>query len=425
LHQTGGPKVTLAEPDSLSGNLDVGPREGTIGGSRLVAIETHPIQYHAPVYRALQSHFGVPVTAIYASDCSIAGYRDRELGASFRWDTDLLSGYTAAFLSTVAQGGAQTAEGASARGLRTALRAAAPSAILLTGYSPRFYQRAWVAALSTRRPLLLRAETTDHAQSRGPARHWMRSAALAPLYRACARLLYVGRRSFDHFRRLGVPENKLVLSPYCVDTHAFACGEPARSRLRPATREMLGIPATHTVILFSGKLSPRKAPDLLLRAVASLPLETRELLTVVFLGDGELRGALARLAAEIGVGARSVGFRNQSELSPYYHAADLLALPSLHSETWGLVVNEALHHGLPSVVSDAVGCAPDLIEPGVTGEIAAAGSAASLAAAIARMLPLTGRPDIRARCREKIAGYTVEKAAAGIAQAFHAVVRRP
>ncbi|MGA2134368.1 MAG: glycosyltransferase family 4 protein [Bryobacteraceae bacterium] len=390
----------------------------------LAVIETHPIQYHAPVYSHLQSRFGIPVSAIYASDFSVAGYRDREFGASFRWDTDLMSGYTASFLSTVADGGPSSAEEASTSGLPKALRAASPAAILLTGYSPRFHRNAWVAAWRARVPLLLRAETTDHARGRGRMRDAARTQALRLLYRSCSRFLYVGRRSRAHFERLGIPQDRLVFSPYCVDTSAFRCDEEARLHLRAATRERLGILESDLVILFSGKLSPRKAPNLLFGAVESLARETGRRMTLAFLGSGELETGLRQMASASPAGAHFLGFRNQSELSPYYHAADLLVLPSLHSETWGLVVNEALHHGVPCVVSDAVGCGPDLIEPGVTGEIATAGFQASLAAAIARALPLVDRRDIRERCREKAAGYTVEKAAAGIAEAFQAV-RRP
>lgn len=390
----------------------------------LVVIETHPVQYHAPVYRELESNLGIPVTAIYGSDFSVAGYRDREFGASFRWDTDLLSGHAASFLSTVADGGARSADSVSARGLHAALRAADPAAILLTGYSPSFYRSAWIAAWRARRPLLVRAETTDHARNRGAAREWTRTAALRLLYRSCTRLLYVGRRSHDHFKRLGIPGEKLVFSPYCVDSTAFDPTEESRARRRAATRESLGVGDAEYVILFSGKLSQRKAPDLLLRAVRSLLPEIRDRITVAFLGSGELQGKLEELACALPkVAAHFLGFQNQTQLSPYYHAADLLVLPSLHSETWGLVVNEALHHGVPCVVSDAVGCAPDLVEPGVTGEIAATGSAESLAAAIEKALTLVGRTEIRSRCREKVSGYTVDKAAQGIAEAYWAVVK--
>ena len=120
---------------------------------------------------------------------------------------------------------------------------------------------------------------------------------------------------------------------------------------------------------------------------------------------------------------RFLGFQNQSQLSPFYHSADALVLPS-HSETWGLVVNEALHHGVPCVVSDAVGSGPDLIEPGVTGEMFEAGSVWGLAAALQRAIGLMGRPEIREACRGKVGEYTVDKAAEGIAAAYRFVANR-
>ena len=116
------------------------------------------------------------------------------------------------------------------------------------------------------------------------------------------------------------------------------------------------------------------------------------------------------------------GFRNQKELSPFFHAADMLALPSRRLETWGLVVNEALQHGLPCIVSDAVGCGPDLVIPGLTGEVFTTGSVDSLQTAILKLSGLVGHPATRLACREKIAGYSVEKAAAGIARAYEAAV---
>jgi glycosyltransferase involved in cell wall biosynthesis len=83
-----------------------------------------------------------------------------------------------------------------------------------------------------------------------------------------------------------------------------------------------------------------------------------------------------------------------------------------------------MHHGLPCVVSDQVGCAPDLVEEGRTGELFEAGSASSLRQAIERAMRLVGREDVRARCQEKVSGYTVERAAEGLARAFRDVVER-
>jgi glycosyltransferase involved in cell wall biosynthesis len=388
----------------------------------LAVIETHPVQYHAPVYRALERNFGIAVTAIYASDFSIVGYRDREFETTFAWDTDLLSGYSSHFLSRVAEGGARSAGEAAANGLGRALRQVAPRAVLLVGYSPRFYQLAVVAALRTARPLLFRAETTDHAVVRSPLKGWVRDAAVRWLYSRCARLLYIGQRSRQHFKRLGCPDDKLVFAPYCVETAPFAADEAARARLRDATRQTLGIGPDRIVVLLSGKLVERKRPDLLLHALKQAPGDVRARVHVLALGAGERQAAfedLARSSPTISV--TCVGFQNQSRLSAYYHASDLLVLPSESDETWGLVVNEALHHGVPCVVSDAVGCAPDLIEPGRTGETFESRSAASLAAAIARALALTGSSVTRDECRRQVSAYSVERCAAGIARAYEAI----
>jgi glycosyltransferase involved in cell wall biosynthesis len=389
----------------------------------LAIIETHPIQYHAPVYRALQSTFGVPVTAIYGSDFSVEGYRDQEFGATFAWDTDLLSGYRQLFLSRVAEGGARAFEQVSPRGLAAALRRVAPAATLVCGYSPRFHQVALYEAWRMRRPILFRAETTDHAQVRGDLKRWLRDRALGAIYGRCARLLYVGQNSLQHFQRLACPDEKLVFSPYCVDTSPFAGDEASRARLREATRERLGIGPDRRVVVFSGKLSPRKGPDLLLEAIKQLPPEERAASVVLFLGSGELQDQLRDQAGrEPAVEVIFAGFQNQTRLSAYYHAADVLVLPSQHSETWGLVVNEALFHGLPCVVSAGVGCGPDLIEPGGTGEIFQTGSVADLTGALRRAATLVGRREVRDRCRAAVDRYSVERAAAGIAQAYTGVV---
>ncbi len=391
----------------------------------LAVVETHPIQYHAPVYRALQQQFGVNVTAIYGSDFSVAGYHDAEFGTTFRWDTDLVSGYDAAFLSRVGQGGARSVEEVTARGLGEALRRFKPRAVLLLGYSPRFHRQAFFQARRLGVPLLFRAETTDHARHRGQLKQFARDRFLRWFYRQFSGLLYVGKRSRKHFLCLGVSEERLYFSPYCVDAETFHLGEENRIRYRNAVRGDLGLADGQVALLFSGKLSPRKAPDLLVRAVKELAPGMRQRVVLVFLGDGPMRGELELLSqTPPELKAHFLGFQKQTHLSRYYHAADLLILPSQEQETWGLVVNEAMHHGLPCVVSDQVGCAPDLIEEGRTGEVFEAGSASSLRQALERAMGLVGREDVRAWCHEKVSGYTVERAAEGLARAFRDVVER-
>jgi glycosyltransferase involved in cell wall biosynthesis len=388
----------------------------------LAVVETHPIQYHAPVYRALQARHGVPVTAIYGSDFSAKRYRDPEFAADLAWDTDLLGGYGQVFLSRAEAGHRPDVGSLTAAGLQAALAAVRPSATLIVGYSPSFHRQAWYAAWRYGAPILFRGEASDEAQARNRLKRLARDAALGVAYRSCARVLYIGVKARRHYRMHGVPADRLVFAPYCADTAPFDPGEQARERMRAQARADLGIAADDIVILFSGKLSARKGVTVLTAALDAMPRDVRSRTALVCAGDGELRPVLeARTCAQV----RTIvaGVQPQRALSRFYHMADLLALPSLHAETWGLVVNEALHHGLPAVVSDRVGCAPDLID-GRTGLVCAADRPAELSQAILRVSTWSGDPATREACRAKVAGYTVERAAAGLADAYAAVTGR-
>lgn len=389
----------------------------------LLIVETQPVQYHAPVYRAVQAQYGIPVVVVYESDASVTGYLDKDFGVKLAWDTDLLSGYTPKFLNTATQesnGGKGPSTGAKLAALLPEL---SPSAFLLQYYQGAFGWAAFREALHTKAPLLFRAETTDHALKRSRIKSLLRHQYLRWFYRHFDILLPIGRHSYSHYITHGVPADKLILSPYCVDTTPFQCNETDRDKLRPTARHELAVDEETLVLLFSGKAIAKKAPELLIEAAARLPQEIQRKVAVVFLGDGPLRPSLAACSAP-NLTVTFLGFRNQTQLSPYFHAADLLVLPSRSGETWGLVVNEALHHGLPSVVSSAVGSAPDLILPGETGEIFASENVDALVAALKKASGLCGRPAIRERCRAQVDKYTVQQAAAGIARAYARVLER-
>jgi glycosyltransferase involved in cell wall biosynthesis len=333
---------------------------------------------------------------------------------------DLLGGYSSCFLSTVAGGGSTDPMTVPARGIGRAIDHVAPDGVLLVGYSPAFHRRAWASAWRRRLPILFRGETTDLGQTTRHAVAAARDMALRVAYRSCARVLYIGERARCHYRAHGVDEGRLVFSPYCVDTAPFACGEDDRARLREAARAELGVADGRLVLAFSGKLSERKGVDLIVPAIRRLPEAIRSRVLIVCIGDGALRSVLeAEAMSASPVPLVVLGVLPQAALSRWYHAADLLLLPSRQGETWGLVVNEALHHGLPVVVSDRVGCAPDLVGPD-TGTVADAGSVESLAAAIGRATDLVGRIEVRQACRAQVSGYSVDRAAAGLAEAFRA-----
>lgn len=388
----------------------------------LAVLETHPVQYHAPVYRTLAGEFGVDVTVVYGSDFSVSGYKDREFGTSFAWDTDLLGGVRSQFISRVATGGAASYEALGGKAVAPTLQGLAPKTVMSLGYSHPFDRAGLKWACRQSVSLLFRGETSDHARSRGLIKTLVRDWMLRDLYKRCAGLLYVGERSRAHYRRLGVPESRLFFSPYCVEGAAFQSTDEDRAAMRCPARRRLGIAEDAVVILYSGKLSERKGVDLLPQAVRLLPAGIQRRASLLFVGDGALRPQLERECLQIPrIPAIFTGFQNQSALSALYHAADLLVLPSRTMETWGLVVNEALMHGLPCVVSQQVGSQPDLVVPGRTGSVSLGLDAHALAQALSEVMPWAGSRDTAEACRSQVARYTTRAAAEGISQALQSL----
>ena len=220
--------------------------------------------------------------------------------------------------------------------------------------------------------------------------------------------LAVGQRNEHFYARYRAP--RIVFAPHSVDNERFAVCPPVRRV------ELLGrwaLDPARPVIMFCGKLIAVKRPLDLASAVARLS----EQVTTLFVGDGELAGAV-RTALPPGTGAVT-GFVNQRELPAYYHAADILVLPS-QSEPWGLVVNEAMTAGVLPVVSDRVGCGPDLVRG--LGEIYPWGDIVALAAALRRALSRVGDPGLADRLRQRVAGYGIEITALGFEQAARAAL---
>ena len=138
-------------------------------------------------------------------------------------------------------------------------------------------------------------------------------------------------------------------------------------------------------------------------------------------GDGPLRARCEELARERRVPIRFTGFLNQSQIIKAYVVSDALVLPS--GETWGLVVNEAMACARPCIVSDQVGCGPDLVIPQKTGAVFPLGDVDALANSI---LQLAGNPErmisMGIDARSRLMSYSVERAVDGIVESLAATL---
>ena len=344
---------------------------------RLAILSTHPIQYHAPWFRALSARSEVDLEVLFCHQASKKEQAASGFGVGFDWDVPLLEGYRAGKLRNVARRpGIHHFSGLDTPELASRIHGGRYDAVLVNGW---YYKSAWQAIVACWRahvPVLVRSDS--HLRTR---RHLAKSAAkllvyplFVPRFDGC---VAVGRWSAEYFRHYGARDERVFCVPHVVDVERFANRarelEPARSALRDAWH----LPPDAAVYLFAGKLVDRKRPLDFLRALGQAAASGARVAGLV-VGDGPLRSACERLASEGGATVTFAGFLNQSSMPLAYTAADALVLPSSASETWGIVVNEAMVCGRPCFVSDEVGCGPDLVVSGMTGETFRAGDVSAL-----------------------------------------------
>lgn len=403
--------------------------------SRLAIVLSHPTQYYSPWFRWMRAHTALEFRVFYLWEFGVTAQRDPLFQTTFKWDVDLLSGYEHEFVpNTAADPGTHHFAGLRNPRLPARLTAWGPTAVLLFGYNWLSPLRALAWARLNRVPALFRGDS--HLLGRGapPPRTRL---VLRTLYAQFAAFLPVGAANRDYFTTLGVPERKLFFTPHSVNHELF---DPALTVHRDAAAKLraeLGLAPGTRVVLFAGKFTPAKQPVELLRAFLAIQKPDTAL---VFVGDGPEKAALKELAQAATVGASApanksaaaraevhfLPFANQTEMPARLLLADVFVLPSRgHYETWGLAVNEAMHLGVPALVSDLVGCQRDLVEDGETGWVFRAADPAALRAKLALALDAVAAPAGRERLRHavlaRIAGYTYAQTTAGLISALNAL----
>ena len=161
-------------------------------------------------------------------------------------------------------------------------------------------------------------------------------------------------------------------------------------------RRRLNVPQERQIVLYVGRLAREKNLALLLRAVRAAARVAPELF-LLLVGEGDEERPLRRLAAGLDIGDR-VRFEGpvpHQDVGCWYQAADLFVFPSV-SETQGLVVLEAMVHGLPVLAIRSIGTS-DFIEDGVSGAL----SEHSENDFVRRLVELLRNGDIRARYAEQ------------------------
>lgn len=382
---------------------------------RLGVVATHPIQYQAPLFRELAQRLDLQV--YYCHRQTAGGQAAAGFGVPFDWDVPLLDGYAHTFLQNRARRpDVSTFDGCDTPEIANVVRRERFDALLLPGWYNRSYRQALRACWSTATPVMIRGDS-QLATPRSRVKRVVKEAVYRRFIPRFDRYLIVGERAREYFLHYGADERRMHFAPHFVDSDSFA--EGARAVDPAGLRRELSLPDDAVILLFVGKLIPKKRPADLIRAAAVA--RTRGLdVRPVFVGSGVLHDAMADEAGQLGVPVHFAGFKNQTELPYYYAGSDLLGLPSDGGETWGLVVNEAMACGLPAIVSDQVGCAVDLIEEGRTGYTFPMGDVNVLAAAIEMGARMRSKPAVARGIEAKVRRYSLAEATNGVLEAMEA-----
>ena len=383
---------------------------------RLGIFSTHPIQYQVPLWRRLDKNPDLEIQVFYFSDQGVSESVDPGFNHVVTWDLPLLDGYQYEFLS---KRPIIEAKAFCISSIDEFMESHQFDVILLHGYTHKFARQIIRRKRHHGYRVILRAEFTEMPRSTFRWKKLPRKAYLNWFYKHVDHFCPIGKDAIDHLKYFGIEETKMTLSPYSVDDELFE--RLSKNLLKLACRGRLGIEKHDKVFLFSGKLIPRKQPLLFAEAILKLCKQYPEL-TVIFLGSGPQYENLKQLLEpELGLKFHAPGFVNQSALGPYFKAADVFVLPSKY-DTWGLVVNEAMHFGLPCIVSDMVGSRHDLIIPGETGLVFDHGSADELASCIRHFLDKAELSVLMGeKAHKHIQNYTIEKTVNGIEAAIHKV----
>jgi len=306
------------------------------------------------------------------------------------------------------------------RGVFSALNKIRPDAVLCGGYN---YLASWEAACWARvhrLPLLLWSESTAVDKRRG---HRVVEFMKRRFLSLCKAFVVPGRSALQYLHDLGISDERIFTAPNAVDSQLFAALAEQASREQAQVRGRLALPLRY--FLYVGRLVQAKGVFELLEAYSQLDDKIRTAVGLVFVGDGADRSALTERASRITPGKiHFPGFVQREGLPEFYALADVLIFPT-HSDTWGLVVNEAMSCGLPVIVTNVAGCVADLVQDGRNGFVVPPRNPSQLAASMARLAKDSGlRIEMGSRSTERVQAYSPAAWAEGLVKVMESVCAR-
>ncbi|MDN3584426.1 glycosyltransferase family 4 protein [Mucilaginibacter flavus] len=343
---------------------------------KLAIVTTHPIQYYAPIFKLLQARDRIKIKVFYTAGRQVENGHDQGFDKAIRWDVPLLEGYDLTWLDNVAKDpGYHHFKGIDNPSAIKIIESWSPDAILVIGWACKSHLKI-MRYFKNKRKVYFRGDSNLLKEGSG-LKQILKTFLLRWVYQHVDHAFFVGKNNKEYYIKYGLKEAQLSFAPHAIDNDRFS---EMRGTECDLLRTALNVGYGDILILFAGKFEPVKNIELLLSAFLSLNKPNIHLLVT---GNGILENNLKKKARESSNmdKVHFMEFKNQTYMPVLYQSADLFCLPS-KSESWGLSVNEAMACGKAVLVSDKVGCAADLIRPGVNGLVFDEGDEASLTASL-------------------------------------------
>ena len=294
-----------------------------------------------------------------------------------------------------------------------------PEVVAIPGWS---YPRALAAlrwCMHTCTPAVVMSESTAHDFKRT----WWKERLKQRIVGHFGAGLVGGTRHRAYLQELGLSAERLFLGYDAVGNEHFSSGADEVREAEATERRRRSLPTDY--FLGVCRFVPKKNIPRLIDAFGEYRNRASgDMWDLVLLGDGPERVSVEEAIARAGLedAVHLPGFKQYDELPAYYGLAGAFVHASTR-EQWGLVVNEAMASGLPVLVSDRCGCAPDLVEEGRNGYIFDPYDPSTLADRMYEMAHgAEDRAAMAAASQEIIAQWGPERFAQGLRRAVEVAI---
>lgn len=327
----------------------------------------HLIPYQIPLYRLLANKKNLNSKVYFLDRMASKPFFNKEFNTTIYWDVDMLSGYDYEFLTNFTFNKNKAIIKRINFGIFTKFLLNKYDAVIITGYDTISSFIALLCAKVTKTKILFRTEAFIKTNQNKSILGRIKKILLPYILKNVDIIFYSCKSNKDYFIQFCKDEDKYKPLYCSVDNDFFIKIKNKIKNDKYNQRKKIGIKDDDICILYIGRLTKRKNPEIILKAIKKI---NNKKLKVIFVGDGHLKKQMIDFV-EINNLKEQIfftGFKTSSKICKYLNMSDIFILPSFYDPT-PKVINEASLFSLPIIATDGVGLTKDFIKNNINGYV--------------------------------------------------------